>query len=186
MSPNSKTNQSQSALCAQQLLSKGADFVMPSCDFDFGSPAARIADKAGKVAIGCAGGLAYGYQGVGPLLFNTYSGSATEGALLAKERGNAVTITFSQNDSEATNIEAGYRHFVSKRLRKHITDVMSKQKNAVLWGHEPERASWQSIQPPIGRPHSRHIYLRPVRRPREGYAASINRRADSNPPPTES
>ena len=40
--------------------------------------------------------------------------SATEGALLAKERGNAVTITFSQNDSEATNIEAGYRHFVSK------------------------------------------------------------------------
>jgi branched-chain amino acid transport system substrate-binding protein len=81
---DSKTNESQSALCAQQLLSKGADFIMPSCDFDFGSPAARVANKAGKVAIGCAGGLAYGVQGVGPLLFNTYSGSATEGAIMAE------------------------------------------------------------------------------------------------------
>ena len=51
---------------------------------DFGSPAARVANKAGKVAIGCAGGLAYGVQGVGPLTFNTYSGSATEGAIMAE------------------------------------------------------------------------------------------------------
>ena len=66
--------------------------------------------------------------------------SATEGALLAKERGNAVTITFSQNDSEATNIEAGYRHFVSKRLRKHINDVMSMQHNSVLlWTITPPK-----------------------------------------------
>jgi branched-chain amino acid transport system substrate-binding protein len=57
---------------------------MPSCDYDFGSPAARVAGAAGKVAIGCAGGLAYGVQGVGPLLYNTYSGSATEGALMAE------------------------------------------------------------------------------------------------------
>jgi branched-chain amino acid transport system substrate-binding protein len=81
---DSKTNQAQGAVCAQDVISKGADFVMPSCDFDFGSPAARVANKAGKVAIGCAGGLAYGVQGVGPLLYNTYSGSATEGAIMAE------------------------------------------------------------------------------------------------------
>lgn len=81
---DSKTNQAQGAVCAQEVLSKGADFVMPSCDFDFGSPAARVANKAGKIAIGCAGGLAYGVQGVGPLTFNTYSGSATEGAIMAE------------------------------------------------------------------------------------------------------
>lgn len=81
---DSKTNQAQGAVCAQDVVSKGADFVMPSCDFDFGSPAARVANKAGKVAIGCAGGLAYGVQGVGPLTFNTYSGSATEGAIMAE------------------------------------------------------------------------------------------------------
>jgi len=81
---DSKTNQAQGAVCAQDVLSKGADFVMPSCDFDFGSPAARVAIKKIKVAIGCAGGLAYGVQGVGPLLYNTYSGSATEGAIMAE------------------------------------------------------------------------------------------------------
>jgi branched-chain amino acid transport system substrate-binding protein len=81
---DAKTNQAQGAVCAQQVLSNGADFVMPSCDFDFGSPAARVANKAGKVAIGCAGGLAYGVQGVGPLTYNTYSGSATEGAIMAE------------------------------------------------------------------------------------------------------
>jgi hypothetical protein len=58
--------------------------------------------------------------------------SATEGALLAKERGNAVTMTFSENAAEAKNIEAAYRRFVSKKLRPHIDDVMSSQKNAVL------------------------------------------------------
>lgn len=81
---DSKTNQAQGAVCAQDVISKGADVVMPSCDFDFGSPAARVANKAGKVAIGCAGGLAYGVQGVGPLTYNTYSGSATEGAIMAE------------------------------------------------------------------------------------------------------
>ena len=58
--------------------------------------------------------------------------SATEGALLAKERGNALTVTFSANSSEANNVEAAYRRFVSKKLRPHIDDVMSSQKNAVL------------------------------------------------------
>jgi branched-chain amino acid transport system substrate-binding protein len=101
---DAKTNQAQGAVCAQDVISKGADFVMPSCDFDFGSPAARVANKDGKVAIGCAGGLAYGVQGVGPLLFNTYSGSATEGAIMAewayKKKGwrhpYVITDTFLQ------------------------------------------------------------------------------------------
>jgi hypothetical protein len=72
--------------------------------------------------------------------------SATEGALLARERGNALTITFSQNASEAKNIKAGYRHFAPKKLRPHLDDVMSSQKNAVLlWTvtppkHELDRA----------------------------------------------
>jgi hypothetical protein len=58
--------------------------------------------------------------------------SATEGALLAKEHGNALRLTFSLNAAEATNIEAAYRKFVPKKLRPHIDDVMLSQKNAVL------------------------------------------------------
>jgi hypothetical protein len=66
--------------------------------------------------------------------------SATEGALLAKERGNAVKITFSENASEAKNIEAGYRRFTPKPRREHIDDVMSSQKNAVLlWTITPPK-----------------------------------------------
>ena len=66
--------------------------------------------------------------------------SATEGALLARESGNAVTITFSENGSEAKNIEAGYRHFAPNPLRKHLDDVMSEQKNAVvLWTITPPK-----------------------------------------------
>lgn len=81
---DSKTDQAQASVCADEVLGKGAAFVMPSCDFDFGSPAARVANDAGVVAIGCAGGLKYGVQGIGPLVFNTYSGSATEGAIMAE------------------------------------------------------------------------------------------------------
>ncbi|MFY9580056.1 MAG: hypothetical protein WAQ33_12100 [Gaiellaceae bacterium] len=66
--------------------------------------------------------------------------AATEGALLAKEPGNAVRVTFSQNSSEAGNVEAAYRRFVSKKLRPHINDVMLSQKNAVLlWTITPPK-----------------------------------------------
>jgi hypothetical protein len=66
--------------------------------------------------------------------------SATEGALTAKERGNAVRITFSQNASEATNIGDAYKRFSSEKRRKHITDVMSMQHNVVLiWTITPPK-----------------------------------------------
>jgi hypothetical protein len=64
--------------------------------------------------------------------------SATEGALLAKERGNAVRMTFSADHAEAKNIEAAYHRFVPKRMRRHLSDVLSSQKNAtLLWTVTP-------------------------------------------------
>ena len=66
--------------------------------------------------------------------------SASEGALLATEQGNAVVITFSANAREATNIRRAYRRFAPKKIRPHITDVMNSQKNAVLrWTITPPR-----------------------------------------------
>src|SRR5437762_13154297 len=66
--------------------------------------------------------------------------SATEGALRAHEQGNALTITFSENAKEAANIETAYRHVAPKKLRPHIDDVMSAQKNAVLlWTITPPK-----------------------------------------------
>ena len=66
--------------------------------------------------------------------------SATEGALVAREKGNALIVTFSQSDSEAKNIEDAYRRFSPKPRRKHIDDVMSTQHNVVLlWTITPPK-----------------------------------------------
>ena len=58
--------------------------------------------------------------------------SAENGGLLAFKPGNAVRIAFGANSDDAIGIQAGFRRFVSKRVRRHISDVMRTQKNAVL------------------------------------------------------
>jgi hypothetical protein len=66
--------------------------------------------------------------------------SASQGAILATEKGNAVVITFGSDDAEAANIKQGYRHFANRKLRPHLDDVMMSQKNAVLrWTVTPPR-----------------------------------------------
>jgi len=73
--------------------------------------------------------------------------SAPEGALRATETGNALVVTFAEDEAGARNIEAGYRRFVSPRLRRHIRDVMSSQKNAVLlWTITPPQAELSRVQ----------------------------------------
>lgn len=66
--------------------------------------------------------------------------SAPEGAIVAREKGNAVVITFGADAHEAANIKRGYRKFASPALRPHLDDVMLSQKNAVLrWTVTPPR-----------------------------------------------
>lgn len=60
----------KTAPAALQALEKGAKIVVPSCDYNFGSPAARAAQDKGHLVVGCAGDQLYGKTGVGPLLFN--------------------------------------------------------------------------------------------------------------------
>jgi hypothetical protein len=72
--------------------------------------------------------------------------SATEGALLAKEPGNAVRMTFSADHAQAKNILAAYHQFVSPRLRPHLSDVLSSQKNAtLLWTITPPPDEMQRV-----------------------------------------
>ena len=64
--------------------------------------------------------------------------SADNGGLLAFEPGNAVRIAFAASTDDAAGVEHGFRLFVTKRVRRHITDVMRTQKNAVmLWTITP-------------------------------------------------
>jgi branched-chain amino acid transport system substrate-binding protein len=71
----------QSAL---DVIGDGADVVITTHDFDFGSPAALVANTEGILALGGAGGMSYGRQGIGPLTFNLYPGNVTEGAVMAQ------------------------------------------------------------------------------------------------------
>jgi branched-chain amino acid transport system substrate-binding protein len=71
----------QSAL---DVIDQGADVVITTHDFDFGSPAALVANGEGILALGGAGGMSYGRQGIGPLTFNLYPGNVTEGAAMAQ------------------------------------------------------------------------------------------------------
>jgi hypothetical protein len=72
--------------------------------------------------------------------------NAENGGLLAFEPGNALRIAFGANSDDALGIEAGFRRFVSKKLRRHISDVMRTQKNAVmLWTVTPPQEELDKV-----------------------------------------
>jgi branched-chain amino acid transport system substrate-binding protein len=79
-----KSDTTQIVPAALKVLENGADVVLGSCDYDFANPAARTAQAKGKLALACAGSPVFGKQGVGPLAFNAYAGTPTEGAVMAQ------------------------------------------------------------------------------------------------------
>jgi branched-chain amino acid transport system substrate-binding protein len=74
----------QSGPCAQQLISKGAQVIIGTSDYDFGGGADRAAAAKSLLAFGMAGDPRLGYHGVGPTVFNLYQGSNAEGAVAAE------------------------------------------------------------------------------------------------------
>ena len=81
---DAKSDLNLSATAALEVIEKGADVVVPICDADLGGPGARAANEKGILAITCAGAPGIGRQAIGPLTFNTYSGSPTESAINAE------------------------------------------------------------------------------------------------------
>ena len=81
---DAKSDLNLSATAVLEVIEKGADVVVPICDADLGGPAARAANDKGILAITCAGAPGIGRQAIGPLTFNTYSGSPTESAVNAE------------------------------------------------------------------------------------------------------
>ena len=81
---DAKSDLNLSATATLEAIEKGADIVVPICDADLGGPGARAANAKGILAITCAGGPGLGRQTIGPLTFNTYTGSPTESAINAE------------------------------------------------------------------------------------------------------
>ncbi len=69
---------------AQEVIDAGADFMIPTFDYDFGGPSARLAMTNKILTVSGAGDPRYGLKGIGPYMFNVYPGSPTEGAIAAE------------------------------------------------------------------------------------------------------
>jgi hypothetical protein len=72
--------------------------------------------------------------------------NAPHGGLLAKERGNALTIAFAQNSDDAIMVSGAFKRFAPKKLKPHIEDVLRIQKNAVLlWTVTPPQDEMNKV-----------------------------------------
>jgi branched-chain amino acid transport system substrate-binding protein len=76
---DSKSNINLGAQAGLSVISKGADVMLVTLDFNYGGPAAREAQKAGIVAISIgASSPKFGVQGVGPLAYTIGSNGDVE------------------------------------------------------------------------------------------------------------
>ena len=82
---DTKTDRAEGAKAGLTVLDAGADLVVVSCDYDFGSPAALTAESSGKVSFFlCAESIKAGIQGVGPFSFSASVLAAVQGATMAE------------------------------------------------------------------------------------------------------
>jgi branched-chain amino acid transport system substrate-binding protein len=82
---DTKSDPAEGAKAAQSVISQGANFVVVSCDYDMGGPAATVADSHRIVVMAtCAGDAKMGVQGIGPYAFTMATSAVAEGAMLAK------------------------------------------------------------------------------------------------------
>ena len=82
---DTKSDREQGAKCGQEMVEKGADLVVVSCDYDLGAPAALVAARAGKIAWSlCAGDPKMGVQGIGPLAFSGGEAAELQGSSIAE------------------------------------------------------------------------------------------------------
>ena len=81
----------QGATAATDVLSKGAELVMVTCDFDFGAPAALVAQSQNKIAFSsCAADAKFGVQGIGPNAYTMSTATNHQGAILAEFAWNTL------------------------------------------------------------------------------------------------
>ena len=82
---DTKSDRAQGAKAGLDVIEKGADLVVVSCDYDMGAPAALEASKAGKISWSlCAEDAKMGVQGIGPLAFTGDASAQLQGAAAAE------------------------------------------------------------------------------------------------------
>jgi branched-chain amino acid transport system substrate-binding protein len=115
---DTKSKIEEGANAALKVIDDGAEFVVVTCDFDFGAPAATTAEQKGLVSFSlCAGSPKFGVEGVGPHAYTMGTGTPTEGAVGAqwaiKEKGikSAYILTDTTLDYDKQYANYFKRHF---------------------------------------------------------------------------
>lgn len=81
---DTQSNISGTPAVAQDLLSRKAEILLVTCDYDFGAPAANIAQQKGIVSFSlCATSPKFGAQGVGDKAYSPAASVGNEAAVLA-------------------------------------------------------------------------------------------------------
>lgn len=81
---DTKTDTVQGAKAGTEVVAKGANFMVVSCDYDMGAPAATVANDNNMIAISfCASDAKMGVQGIGPYAFTMNTPGQVEGAIAA-------------------------------------------------------------------------------------------------------
>jgi len=82
---DTKSDRAEGAKAGLTVIDGGADLVVVSCDYDFGSPAALAAEDAGQISFFlCAESVKAGIQGVGPHSFSAGVLAGVQGATMAE------------------------------------------------------------------------------------------------------
>jgi branched-chain amino acid transport system substrate-binding protein len=82
---DTKSDIAQGAKAGEEVVAKGAQFMIVSCDYDFGGGAARVANKRKMVVLSlCAASPLFGVQGIGPYAFSTGTLTNVVGAVNAE------------------------------------------------------------------------------------------------------
>jgi branched-chain amino acid transport system substrate-binding protein len=80
---DTKSDVARGTTAALEVIDKGAQFIIPTLDYNFGGAAARVAMSKQLVAMSSAGDTRFGLK-IGRSMFNLYPGSPTEGASMAE------------------------------------------------------------------------------------------------------
>jgi branched-chain amino acid transport system substrate-binding protein len=160
LSADTKSEIPNGATVAKSLLGRGADMLAVSCDFDFGSPAAQVAQSASKISMSlCA--QSPKFQSVGDKAYTVSASVLSEGVVVAtfarKKRNlnNAFLLVddslqyntglcdgFTKGFTEQGGAIAGEVHFKSADdLAADLTKVKGSKADAVILCSIPPNGS---------------------------------------------
>ncbi len=82
---DTKSDIAYGATAAQSVIDKGASLVVVTCDYDYGSAAANIANEKGLIAFSpCAGDPKFGPAGIGPNAYTMATSNVAEAKIMAE------------------------------------------------------------------------------------------------------